>query len=81
MVGDHQPQHCIAQELEAFIRRVVRVLGTPGPVGECVGQQGGVGESVTDPLLQRGRRRYRRQSSAQLRYDVVDGVADGPQVF
>jgi hypothetical protein len=32
-VGGHdQPQHGVAEELEALVRLATRVLGTPGPV-------------------------------------------------
>jgi hypothetical protein len=45
VVGDHQPQHGVAQELEPLVR-LAAVLGAEGAVAQGEGEEAFVGEDV-----------------------------------
>src|SRR5664280_749371 len=68
VLGHHQAQYGVPQELEALVGRQTALLGAPRPMGEGLVQQSRVDEPVVDPAIQSaptrrcprgGRRRHR----------------------
>ena len=53
VVGDHQAEDGVTEELEPFVRREPAVLGAPGPVAERQVQERVVGEAVAQVLTER----------------------------
>jgi hypothetical protein len=53
VVGDHQAQHGVTEELEPLVGRGALGLGAPRPVGQGAGQQLRVGEGPSEPLDER----------------------------
>jgi len=49
VVGHDQPENGIAEELEALVGLVSRVLGAPAPVPQRQLEEGCVGEGMADP--------------------------------
>jgi hypothetical protein len=81
VVGDHEPEHGVAEELEALVRLVPGVLGTPAAVGERGRQVGFVRKRPAQPFMQSCEAGDGEQEPLlQPRDDVVDGVPDGLQV-
>ena len=54
VVGDHEAQHGVAEELQSLVGRRTGVLGAPGPMGEGESHQPGIGEAVTQTVEQGG---------------------------
>ena len=52
VLGHHQAQHGVAQELQALVGRRPALLGAPRPVGHGLVQQARVPEPVADPFGQ-----------------------------
>ena len=50
VIGDDHSEDCIAKEFEPFVRDVTGVFGAPAAVAQGALQQGGVTESVSEPL-------------------------------
>jgi hypothetical protein len=53
VLGDHEPEHRVTEELEALVRLGAGVLGAPRPVREGALQQSRVVERVPEPIDQR----------------------------
>jgi hypothetical protein len=54
VVGHDEPEHGVAEELEALVGLVSRVLCTPRPVGQRPRERRLVGERPPEALVQRG---------------------------
>ncbi|MEK9637586.1 MAG: hypothetical protein VW060_11000, partial [Acidimicrobiaceae bacterium] len=80
MVGHHDTEHGIAQELEPFVRLIAGMLSAPRPVREGMNQQARLNKVITESLLEGGGRRRGEQGSAQLGDHVVDRIANGAEV-
>jgi len=50
VLGHHQPEHGVAQELEALVGRPIPLLGAPRAVGQRLFEQGRIGEAVPDQV-------------------------------
>jgi hypothetical protein len=50
VIGDDDPEHGVAQELEPFVRLVAGVLRAPAAVAQGALEEGGVIELVSEPL-------------------------------
>ena len=66
MVGHHDTEHGIAQELEPFVRLIAGMLCAPRPVREGVNQQARLNEVITESLLEGGGRRRGEQGQPNL---------------
>ncbi len=53
VLGDDQPEHGVAEELEALVGLVARILRAPAAVAEGTVQQPDVGEGVAEALRER----------------------------
>jgi hypothetical protein len=53
VVGHHETEHGVTQELEALVRLVARMLRAPRPVGERRGEMGLVSERRAEPSVER----------------------------
>jgi len=45
-LGDDPAEHCVTEELEPLVARLVADLGAPAAMGERAAQQRGIGELV-----------------------------------
>jgi hypothetical protein len=52
VVGDHDAQDGVAQELQSFVRGPAGVLGAPGAVDEGGTEQRGVVDRAVEPLVE-----------------------------
>jgi hypothetical protein len=52
VVGDDEPEHRVAQELEALVGAVAGVLRAVAPVGQRRGQPARVLEGTTEPVVE-----------------------------
>jgi hypothetical protein len=60
-VGDHPPEHGVAEELEALVGDGVGVLGDPRAVGQRFQEDGQIAEPVTEAGGEAGEVRFGRQ--------------------
>jgi hypothetical protein len=67
VVGDHEPEHRVTEELEALVGRAVAVLRAPRAVGEGALEQLGVVEAAVQALAERLERGGEDQGGAQER--------------
>ena len=77
-VGDHPAEYRVTEELEPFVAVVVVGLGNPRAVTHRAAEQLLIAERVTQTLFERAET---HASAARALVYVVDGVADGLQVF
>ena len=70
VVGHDEPEHGVAEELEAFVRLDFAVLRAPRPVRERAEEQRRVGEVHTERRFELGRRLERRDSHDPLRVAI-----------